>query len=111
MSHLNFNQLELDVVRWGEARKIVQNGTAAGQARKTLEEVGELIEAIAHDDMPEIKDAVGDITVTLLMVCAILDVDLKQCLAGAYDQIKDRKGCLNADGIFIKESLNAQKAS
>jgi len=104
MSHLNYNELELAIVRWGEARKIVQNGTAAGQARKTLEEAGELIEAIAHNDMPEIKDAIGDIFVTLVMVCAKLDIDMKDCIAGSYNVIKHRTGHMNESGVFVKDS-------
>ncbi|ANZ50308.1 putative phosphoribosyl-ATP diphosphatase [Erwinia phage vB_EamM_Phobos] len=32
------------------------------------------------------------------------DMTLEQCFSLAWDEIKDRKGYLNADGIFIKES-------
>ncbi|ECG3269083.1 hypothetical protein EWY84_09505 [Salmonella enterica subsp. enterica serovar Infantis] len=32
------------------------------------------------------------------------DTTLEQCFSLAWDEIKDRKGYLNADGIFIKES-------
>lgn len=32
------------------------------------------------------------------------DMTLEQCFSLAWDEIKDRKGFLNADGIFIKES-------
>jgi len=34
----------------------------------------------------------------------IEDVDLKQCFASAYEQIKDRKGYLNATGVFVKDA-------
>jgi hypothetical protein len=49
------------------------------------------------------KDAYGDILVTLIMGCACADLDLVECLNGAYDEIKNRKGYLNSDGIFVKE--------
>lgn len=100
----SFSELELDVVRWGEARGIVKHGKPIGQARKTLEECGELIEAVASNDRPATIDAVGDIVVTLIMQCAIQDISLTECLAHAYEQIKDRKGYLRADGVFVKEA-------
>jgi hypothetical protein len=33
----------------------------------------------------------------------LADVDLVECFAGAYDEIKDRKGTMSAEGVFIKE--------
>jgi hypothetical protein len=32
------------------------------------------------------------------------DMTLEQCFSLAWDEIKDRKGFLNADGIFVKEA-------
>ena len=100
MSYDNYAKL---VLQWGIDRGIVQNGKPIGQAIKTLEEVTELLDAINKGDMDETKDAVGDIVVTLLMVCATLDIDLVDCLAGAYEQIKDRRGYLTTEGVFVKE--------
>jgi hypothetical protein len=37
------------------------------------------------------------------MVAAIEDVDLKQCFKSAYNEIKDRKGYLNKEGVFVKD--------
>lgn len=95
---------EMEVVRWGEARGIVQNGKPLGQAIKTLEETKELIDALHNNNIQEAKDAVGDIVVTLIMVCATLDINLTDCLELAYEQIKNRKGYLRPDGVFVKES-------
>jgi NTP pyrophosphatase (non-canonical NTP hydrolase) len=100
---MSYSEIEMKVLQWGEARKIVQNATAMSQAIKTLEETTELLDAINKDDIDEIKDAVGDIVVTLIMVCAVKDIDLVTCLDGAYQQIKDRKGYLTPQGAFIKE--------
>jgi len=100
---MSYSKYEMKVLQWGMDRGIVQHGKPIGQAIKTLEEVTELLDAINRGDMPEIKDAVGDVVVTLLMVCATLDIDLTECLAGAYDQIKDRRGRLTAEGVFLKE--------
>lgn len=95
--------LEMEVVRWAEARQIVQHGNPLGQARKTLEEAGELLEACAIRDRDAMIDAYGDILVTLIVGCATADVNLIDCLEHAYEQIKNRKGHLTKEGIFVKE--------
>lgn len=100
---MSYSEVEIKVVQWGEARGIVQNATAMSQAIKTLEETTELLAAINKKNLDETKDAIGDIVVTLIMVCAVLDLDLVQCLKGAYDEIKDRKGHLTKEGVFVKE--------
>jgi phosphoribosyl-ATP pyrophosphohydrolase len=100
---MSYANLEIDVIRWGEARGIVHNSTPAAQAKKTQEELNELIEAIQNGDREAMKDAYGDILVTLIMGCACADLDLVECLQGAYNEIKDRKGYLGADGIFVKQ--------
>ena len=100
---MSYSTYEMLTLQCGMDRSIVQHGKPLGQAIKTLEEVTELLDAINRNDMPEIKDAVGDVVVTLIMCCATLDIDLTECLAGAYEQIKDRKGTLLASGVFVKE--------
>jgi len=102
-SEMSYAQFEMLTIQWGEARGIVQNSTAYAQALKTKEELEELFDAIAKDDKAAIKDAYGDILVTLIMGCACADLDLVTCLEGAYNEIKDRKGFLNKDGIFVKQ--------
>lgn len=99
---MTYAELEMKVIQWGEARKIVQNGTVMSQAIKTLEETTELLDAINRKDPHDIEDAVGDIVVTLIMICAIADINLTDCLAGAYNEIKDRKGHLTPEGTFVK---------
>ena len=109
---MSYAQTEIEVVRWAEARGIVQNSTPTAQARKTLEEAGELLEAAAVMDMvriegspasKEYRDAIGDVLVTLIVGAACADVDVVDCLNQAYEEIKDRKGFLRADGVFVKE--------
>ena len=63
---------------------------------------GELADAENKGDMPAIKDAVGDVVVCLINYCALRDIDLVACLAGAYDEIKSRTGTLRKDGVFVK---------
>jgi NTP pyrophosphatase (non-canonical NTP hydrolase) len=101
---MSYAELELKVIRWGEARGIVQNSSPEAQWGKTQEEVDELHEAISMNDRDAMKDAYGDILVTLIMGCACADIDLVECLELAYEEIKDRKGYLTPDGIFVKQS-------
>ncbi len=124
---MSWSELELQVLRWAEARKIIPNSTPLAQTRKTLEEAGEMLEAAAElrvlNDLlkrdPTLKeniavrdllgkarsafcDAVGDTLVTIINACALADVDATACLAMAYHEIKDRRGEINSDGIFVK---------
>ena len=101
---MSYANTEIAVIQWGEARGIVQNSTAYAQAMKTQEELNELFEAIENKDVAAMKDAYGDILVTLVMGCACADLDLVECFKGAYNEIKHRKGHLTKDGIFVKES-------
>ena len=98
-----YRMLEMQVLQWAEARKIIPNSTPMAQAIKTKEEVCELFEALITKDHAALRDAYGDILVTLIIGAALADVDLVECLEGAYNEIKDRKGHLNAAGIFVKD--------
>jgi NTP pyrophosphatase (non-canonical NTP hydrolase) len=100
---MSYANVEMKVIQWGEARQIVQNSTPWAQAQKTQEELHELFEAILKNDKEALADAYGDILVTLIMGCATADLDLVECLEGAYKEIKDRKGFLNKEGIFVKQ--------
>jgi NTP pyrophosphatase (non-canonical NTP hydrolase) len=100
---MSYAQIEMLTLQWGEARGIVQNSTPYAQALKTKEELEELFEAISKDDRAAMIDAYGDILVTLVMGCACADLDLVSCFKDAYNEIKDRKGFLNKDGIFVKQ--------
>lgn len=101
--HYNWNDLELKVLRWAEARRIIPNSTIHAQLLKTVEELGELCGAVAKGDEKGVSDAFGDVLVTLIIAADLWGTDLKQCLGKAYDEIKDRKGHLRPDGIFVKE--------
>lgn len=101
---MSYAEIELKVVRWGEARGIVQNGKPMGQAIKCLEETTELLDAINKGNVVEVRDALGDIWVTLVMTAATMDINLLECMYEAYEEIKDRKGTLLPSGIFVKES-------
>lgn len=103
---MSYAEAELKVIQWAEARKIIPNSNSQTQLLKTVSELGELADAVVKRDVPEIIDGIGDVLVTLIIVCALEDLDLVECLQSAYAQIKDRKGTLLKNGIFVKESSN-----
>ncbi len=97
-----WTSLELDVIRWAEARGIIPNAEASTQLMKTVSELGELCDAEIKDDILAIRDGVGDVLITLIIYCAIKDISIVDCLQDAYAEIKDRKGYLNFNGVFVK---------
>ena len=100
---MSYRIVETEILRWSEARKIIPNSTPTAQYLKAVSEMGELADAINKRDMPAVKDAVGDTLVCLINMCALLDIDMVDCLNGAWQEIKDRKGTLLPSGVFVKE--------
>lgn len=100
---MTYRIVETEILRWAEARRIIPNSTPTAQYLKAVSEMGELADALNKRDMPAVKDAVGDTLVCLINMCALLDIDMVECLNGAWDQIKDRKGTLLPSGVFVKE--------
>jgi hypothetical protein len=99
----SFSELELQVIRWSEARKIIPNSTPLAQAIKACEEINELVDALRDNNKEGAIDGVGNAAVCLLNVCALMDVNFTDCLAHAYEQIKFRKGIMREDGLFYKD--------
>ena len=89
------------VVEWGR-EKHIDNPTM--QFAKMIEEAGEIAHELTrmHFRTDEMADALGDTLVTLIILADILGYDLKECLMGAYDTIKDRSGHTDG-GTFIKD--------
>ena len=100
---MSYATTELDIIRWAEARRIIPNSTPQTQLMKTMSELGELADATIKNDGAAIVDGVGDVMVTLIIYCALQDIDLVTCMKEAYRQIKDRKGTLLSNGVFVKE--------
>ena len=90
-------------IEWGYDRNLIEGSDPKSQCLKTMSELGELADAINKDDMPEIIDGIGDVMVTLILICEQYNMDLEYCLDKAYNEIKDRKGRM-INGTFVKES-------
>ncbi len=100
---MTFQTIQMEVIRWAEARQIIPNSTPQAQLLKTVEELGELCGAVAKKNQAGIVDGLGDVLVTLIIAADLLGVDLVSALGSAYAEIKDRKGALTKEGIFVKE--------
>lgn len=70
---------------------------------KTMSELGELADATLKRDDDEIVDGVGDVLVTLILYCELQGMNPVLCLERAYETIKNRRGTLTPEGIFVKE--------
>jgi len=101
---MSYANIEMKVIQWSEARQIIPNSTPATQLLKAMSELGELADATIKDDLDGIEDGVGDVMVCLINYCALQDINLVDCIEVAFEQIKDRKGTLLPNGVFVKES-------
>jgi NTP pyrophosphatase (non-canonical NTP hydrolase) len=101
---MSYAQVEMKIIQWAEARKIIPNSSPETQLLKAVSELGELADATIKKDKAKIIDGVGDVMVCLVNYCALQNIDLINCMESAYDEIKHRKGTLLPNGVFVKES-------
>ena len=100
---MNIEELIEHVEQWAEDRMILMHSKPMPQLMKTMSELGELADATLKNDREEIVDGIGDVLVTLIIYSALQFVPLEKALQAAYDQIKDRKGWLTPEGVFVKQ--------
>ena len=121
----NFEELQASIIDWADMHHLLREENAQKQFMKFVEEVfefkTEMDGAIRYFNFfksifPEKKmsgsrslslkrrmmDEMGDIFVTLIILCEQLNVSPQTCLAMAYDKIKARKG-KTINGTFVKE--------
>jgi len=101
---MSYADVEIKIIQWSEARKIIPNSTPDTQLLKAMSELGELADATIKKDRAGIVDGVGDVMVCLVNYCALQDINLVTCIEKAYEEIKNRKGTLMPNGVFVKES-------
>ena len=89
-----------NVVQWHRDRNLIDGSTDKDQVLKLMQELGELSDSVCKGK--DIKDDIGDMLVVMLKIATRNGVTLSECLARAWDDIKDRKGKM-IDGIFVKE--------
>lgn len=99
---MNLLELEERITQWSYDRGILTNGKASTQCLKLMSELGELADNIAKGK--DCKDDIGDCFVVLVNIARLCGTNLEECANVAYEDIKDRKGFLNANGTFIKST-------
>ena len=93
-----------DLIRqWAEDRNLIEGSDLKSQFVKLIEEAGELANAIAKKNDIEFADAIGDMFVVLTIMAAQNRMHIEDCIDGAWQEIKDRKGKM-LDGIFVKDA-------
>ena len=97
MTELDYEQL---IAQWHRDRNLIEGSTDKDQYLKLIQEAGELSDSLCKEK--DIRDDVGDMMVVLINILVRNNLTMKECLAVAYDDIKDRKGKM-IDGIFVKE--------
>jgi len=85
---------------WHRDRNLIEGSTDKDQCLKLLQELGELSDSICKGK--DIRDDIGDMLVVMINIMERNNLDIKECLEVAWDDIKDRKGKM-VDGIFVKE--------
>jgi len=88
---------------WAEDKGIYESGDPKTQYIKLMEEAGEVGRAILKQDLPEIKDGIGDMVVVLTNLAELCDLTIEECVESAYDVISKRTGKMK-NGTFVKDN-------
>lgn len=81
--------------------KGLDKADSKAQFTKVVEEVGEVASALARDEHEMLKDGIGDVVVTLIILAQQNGLTLEECLEQAYGEIKGRTGKM-VNGTFVK---------
>ena len=93
-----------DLIRfWAKDKGIYDKGDQKTQYVKLMEEAGEVGRAILKNDLPEIKDGIGDMVVVLTNLAELSGLSIEECIESAYDIIAKRKGKM-INGTFVKNN-------
>lgn len=119
MNNKCFGELKELVLEWADDKDLLHEENADKQFMKFIEEVfefksdfdylcriGQSPEEV-YSDYEQIETQenmmleMGDIFVTLIILCEDLEIDPVECLSMAYEKIRKRKG-KTINGTFIK---------
>tara|TARA_R110000772_G_scaffold46106_4_gene105353 strand:- start:4660 stop:5079 length:420 start_codon:yes stop_codon:yes gene_type:complete len=121
---MKYEELSKLVIEWGESKGILAESTPLRQLDKTQEELDETRQALQklndfdyqadfmegigiptpseEDIRAEVKDGIGDMLVTIVLLAKMVDMDTVDSLNSAYGVIKKRTGKM-VDGQFVKD--------
>lgn len=94
------NELVHKVEEWSKDKGL-HKADPTKQFLKVAEEFGEIGAAMARSQHDELKDAIGDTVVTLIIFAQQHGVTIEECLAQAYGVIANRTG-KTINGVFVK---------
>ncbi len=97
---MKLNELVSSIEKWS-SNKGLDKADPSKQFLKVTEEVGEVAAALARGNMDALKDGIGDVVVTLVILAQQNGLTLEECTQAAYDEIKGRTGRM-IDGVFVK---------
>lgn len=89
------------VKQWAVDRNLIEGATPHAQFHKLIQECAELSDNMCKGS--DCSDDIGDILIVLIIIAEQLGLNIEECLAVAYNDIKDRKGQM-INGVFVKES-------
>ncbi|EMW5411448.1 MazG-like family protein [Enterococcus faecalis] len=96
------NELVKLVEKWAREKNL-DIAEPEKQMLKVVEEVGEVAAALARNNKNDLRDGIGDVVVTLVILAMQKNMDLYECLNQAYSEIKNRQGEM-VNGVFVKEA-------
>ncbi|WP_311538335.1 MazG-like family protein [uncultured Anaerococcus sp.] len=111
---MSFEELKDKVLIWAKDKDLLHIKNVPKQFLKFIEEVFEFKRELDISDLRrfagdhkeavlrDIKLEMGDIFVTLIILCEQIGIDPVECLEMAYEKIKNRKG-RTIGGSFVKE--------
>ena len=99
----SMEEFDVKVFGWASDRRIIQNSNAVTQFAKLVSEVGELADNVTKGK--DVRDDIGDCMVVLAIIAHMNNTSLSECAEVAWNDIKDRVGYLNENGVFIKETV------
>lgn len=94
------NELIEQVKKWSKDKGLDQADSKA-QFTKSVEEMGEIASALCRNDTEALRDGIGDVIVTLVILAQQNNMTIYECLSTAYEEIKNRKGKM-VNGTFVK---------
>ena len=100
MKSLSIDKI-VEFVKGWSIEKGLDKSDSNKQFIKLAEEFGEMAQGIAKNNKEQVIDSIGDMLVVLTIYCQQEGLELKDCFAAAWNEIKDRQGKM-VNGVFIK---------
>ena len=111
---MEFKELQEKVLEWADSHDLLHEENSDKQFMKFIEEVFEFKTEMDSkgsrwdngdnysDIIEDLMLEMGDIFVTLIILCKQLEIEPMECLELAYKKIRYRQG-KTIDGTFVKE--------